>query len=174
MDMSRSMTRIVVITASLFTLLMIDGYSRADDSRKVKIVMAIGGSDMLLPFFLSSIQEFETKHPDETWLFAKHLLGDRFQTAMMAESLPANRHLAQKLVDENMLKPDNLQSILDATAFLYPTPRIANLNDLLELWMIAVQKVFQSYGTSRWEPPEKAFDEAARRINETIAKRKRR
>ena len=115
----------------------------------------------------------DTKHPDEAWLFAKHLLGDRFQMVMTSESLPSNRRVAQRMVDENILKPENLQSVVDAANFLHPYPRIPNLNELLGLWTIATEKVFQAYGTSRWEPPEKAFEEAARRINETIAKRKR-
>lgn len=115
----------------------------------------------------------DTKHPEASWRLAKHLLGDRFQMAMTIESFPASRRVAQIYADENTLKPDNLQCIVDSVDYLHPNPRIPNLNELLSHFDIAKQKVFQSYGTSRWVPPEKAFAEAARRINETIAKRKR-
>jgi len=114
-----------------------------------------------------------TKHPDEAWLFAKHLLGDRFQTAMTIESFPASTRVGQLYVDENTLKPSNLQCLADSMNFLYPDPRIANLNELVEHWNNAKQKVLEAHGTSREVTPEEAFAEAARLINNTIAKRKR-
>jgi len=115
----------------------------------------------------------DTKRPEESWLFFKKLISDEFQLGMSIESLPASRRVAEQLVRENTLKPANLQSILDATDYLYPTPRIANLQEIVEQFGIARQKVTSCYGTSRYVPPKQAMAEAERRINFVIGKYRR-
>ena len=70
----------------------------------------------------------DTKHPDEAYLLFKKLLSDEFQLAMSIESLPANLRVARRLVKDNSQKPENLKAVLEATNYLYPTPRIPEMN----------------------------------------------
>ena len=116
----------------------------------------------------------DTRHPDEAWLLFKALISDEFQLALSIESLPANLRVARELVADNTQKPANLVAVLDATDFLYPSPRVPNLQELLHHYSNAREKVFSFYGTSRFVPPEQAMAEAAERINETIRRRRRR
>lgn len=116
----------------------------------------------------------DTRHPDAAWLLFKELLSDEFQLAMSVESLPANLRVARRLVRENTQKPQHLGVILEATNHLYPTPRIPNLQELMEQYNLALQKVMAFYGKSQYVPPAEAMAEAERRINEIIARRRRR
>ena len=115
----------------------------------------------------------DTKHPDEAWLFFKKLLSDEFQLAMSIESLPANLRVARKLVEENIQKPANLNAVLEATNHLYPTPRVPHLQELLAQFYLASEKVTAFYGTPKFVPPAQAMIEAEKRINQTIARRRR-
>ena len=116
----------------------------------------------------------DTRYPDEAWQLFKALISDEFQLALSIESLPANLRVARKLVEDNTQKPANLGAVLDATGYLYPNPRVPNLQELLHHYSNAREKVFSFYGTSRFVPPEQAMAEAAERINETIRRRRRR
>lgn len=116
----------------------------------------------------------DTKHPDAAWLLFKNLLSDEFQMAVSSQSLPANLRVAHRLVEQNTHKPANLKVLLDATDYLYPNPRIPNLQELIGHFRLLKSKVLLCYGTSKYVTPENAMREAEKRINKTIARRKNR
>ena len=93
---------------------------------------------------------------------------------MSIESLPANLRVARKLVEENTQKPANLGALLAATDHLYPTPRVPNLQELMSQYYLALEKATAFYGTPQHVSPEQAMTEAETRINQTIARRRRR
>jgi multiple sugar transport system substrate-binding protein len=116
----------------------------------------------------------DTKQPDAAWLLFRKLLSDDFQLAMSSQSLPANLRVAQQLVDQNTRRPANLKAVLDATEYLYPNPRIPNLQELLGHFRRLKEKVLLCYGTDEYMKPEDAMAEAEKRINRTIERRSKR
>ena len=111
----------------------------------------------------------DTKHPEEAWLLCKEFFGDRIQLAMGARGLPSNRRIAQEMIGRRKgMQPENWAAMLKASDCLYPTPRIANLYEILNLWYSAASGVSAGRTT-----PEAAVAKAEKAINRFIKYRRR-
>lgn len=114
----------------------------------------------------------DTQHADEAWLLFKELVSDEFLAAVSSRTLPSKLHVARKIVESNVQRPDNLGMLLDAVNYLQPFPRVPNLEELLQSFFVQTGRVSTFYGTDRQVSPERAMIEAEKRLNEIIARGK--
>jgi multiple sugar transport system substrate-binding protein len=113
----------------------------------------------------------DTPHPDEAWLLCKRFFGEEIQRTMGQRGLPSNLRIARELIAENAREggvPANLAALLKATDSLYPTPRIANLSEIMSLY-------YESAGgvTAHRTTPEKAMAKAEKAIHLYLKRRRR-
>jgi len=108
----------------------------------------------------------ETPYPDEAWLLCKYFFSDEFQRIMAFRGLPPSRKVAEKIVAENDEAPENLAVLLKAADYLYPFPRVAHLQELMEHFWNAAESVDAQRAT-----PQEALQRAEKAMWRTIERR---
>ncbi len=114
----------------------------------------------------------DTAHPDEAWLLCKEFFGDEIQRIMSARGLPPNLRIAREMIEVHRtsgLKPPNIAALFRARDSLYPTPRIANLSEIMSLYGSASGGV-----TAGRTTPAEAMAKAEKAINLFLRRRRRR
>ena len=113
----------------------------------------------------------DTEYPDEAWMLCKGFFGEEIQRTMGQRGLPSNLGVARELIEENRRQggvPRNLEALLKAADSLYPTPRIANLSEIMSLYYECVGGV-----TVHRITPEKAMAKAEKSIRLFLRRRRR-
>ncbi len=117
----------------------------------------------------------DTKHPDASWLLFKEFISRRFQLALASETMPANLDVAKYAFEHNTQPPDNIKCLLGTVDYLYPYPRVANLQEIMRAYWLDLSKVYSFYDKpSMRVSPEEAMKRAESRINEIIKRNKER
>lgn len=110
----------------------------------------------------------QTRHPDEAWKLVQALTGPWFQKQMGYAMLPANLAVAREVIAENQSMPKRLDTLIAASDALYPSPRVAHLQELYALFTDAQQSVWIGR-----ETPERAMAIAAKEMNNVIRRHRR-
>ena len=110
----------------------------------------------------------DTAHPDEAWLLCREFFGDDVQRTMAARGLPSNLRVAREAIAQNTGKPQNTEAFLKATDSLYPTPRIANLSEIMSLYYSASGSISAHRAT-----PAEAMAKAEQAISFYLRHRRR-
>jgi len=113
----------------------------------------------------------DTAYPEESWLLCKEFFSDEIQRTMSARGLPPNLRVAREIIKEYARtgkQPANIAALYKARDSLYPTPRIANLSEIMSLYGNAASGVSAHRAT-----PQEAMIKAEKAINVFLKRRQR-
>ena len=105
----------------------------------------------------------DTRHPNESWELFKIFISDQFQKAMSFAGMPSKIKLVEEVIAEHRGPPSNLEALLKAYDFLYPTPRVPNLKELEAIFVEGDQRAMLGLTT-----PKEAMEEAQRKMTRAI------
>ncbi|MBT7299042.1 MAG: sugar ABC transporter substrate-binding protein [Victivallales bacterium] len=111
----------------------------------------------------------DTPHPEESWLLCQEFFADKVQKTMAQRGLPPNQRVAREYMAEFKGPPANWAALYKARDSLYPTPRIANLSEIMSLYSSASSGVSAHRAT-----PEDAMAKAEKAINLYLKRKRRR